>query len=60
MTGILISTAELKSSLDSGEPVRLLDVRWELGRSDGHRRYLDGHLPGAVYVDLDTELSAPA
>ncbi len=60
MTGILISTAELHASLDNGEPVRLLDVRWELGRSDGHGRYLKGHLPSAVYVDLDTELSAPA
>lgn len=38
----------------------VLDVRWELGRTDGHDRYLDGHLPGAVYVDLETELAAPA
>ncbi|SCX55821.1 thiosulfate/3-mercaptopyruvate sulfurtransferase [Klenkia marina] len=38
----------------------LLDVRWALGRTDGHEQYLAGHLPGAVYVDLDTELAAPA
>ena len=37
----------------------LLDVRWALGRTDGHEQYLAGHLPGAVYVDLDTELAAP-
>ncbi|MEU2348931.1 sulfurtransferase [Modestobacter sp. NPDC049651] len=37
----------------------LLDVRWQLGRTDGRDQYLAGHLPGAVYVDLDTELSAP-
>ena len=37
----------------------LLDVRWQLGRTDGREQYLAGHLPGAVYVDLDTELSAP-
>lgn len=60
MTDILISAAGLRAALENKEPVRLLDVRWELGRSDGHRRYLEGHLPGAVYVDLDTELSAPA
>lgn len=60
MTGILISTAELGKSLENADPVRLLDVRWELGRSDGYLRYHAGHLPGAVYVDLDTELSAPA
>ncbi|WP_418277827.1 sulfurtransferase [Isoptericola jiangsuensis] len=40
-----------------GAPV-LLDVRWELGRDDGRERYEAGHLPGAVYVDLETELAA--
>jgi thiosulfate/3-mercaptopyruvate sulfurtransferase len=41
--------------------LRLLDVRWwltEPGR--GHRDYLAGHLPGAVWVDLDTDLTAPS
>ncbi|WP_265520671.1 sulfurtransferase [Oerskovia flava] len=38
----------------------LLDVRWVLGRTDGHAQYLAGHLPGAVYVDLESELAAPA
>jgi thiosulfate/3-mercaptopyruvate sulfurtransferase len=37
----------------------LLDVRWSLGDDTGRERYLAGHLPGAVYVDLPTELSAP-
>ncbi|WP_404320422.1 sulfurtransferase [Arthrobacter luteolus] len=60
MTGVLISAAGLQQALAGGTPVRLLDVRWELGRSDGYLRYRTGHLPGAVYVDLDTELSAPA
>lgn len=35
----------------------LLDVRWQLGRTDGREQYLAGHLPGAVFVDLPTELS---
>ena len=47
-------------ALESAEPPVLLDVRWALGQTDGHDRYLDGHLPGAVFVDLDTELAAPA
>ena len=38
----------------------LLDVRWQLGRTDGREQYLAGHLPGAVFVDLETELAAPA
>jgi thiosulfate/3-mercaptopyruvate sulfurtransferase len=37
----------------------LLDVRWALGDDTGRERYLSGHLPGAVYVDLPSELSAP-
>jgi thiosulfate/3-mercaptopyruvate sulfurtransferase len=41
-------------------PLHLLDVRWALDGSKGHGTYLAGHLPGAVYVDLDTELAAPA
>ena len=40
--------------------VQLLDVRWALDGSKGHHTYLEGHLPGAVYLDLDTELAAPA
>ncbi|WP_193317834.1 MULTISPECIES: sulfurtransferase [Streptomyces] len=37
----------------------LLDVRWRLGGPPGHPEYLTGHLPGAVYVDLDRELAGP-
>jgi thiosulfate/3-mercaptopyruvate sulfurtransferase len=40
--------------------VRLLDVRWRLGGPPGREEYRAGHIPGAVYVDLDTELAAPA
>lgn len=42
-----------------GRPV-VLDVRWALGMTDGHEQYRAGHVPGAVYVDLETELAAPA
>lgn len=52
----LISAADLRPILDS---VTLLDVRWQLGRTDGHEQYLSGHIPGAVYVDLETELADP-
>ncbi len=54
---VLVGAAELLAA-----PVRpvLLDVRWALGDDRGRERYLAGHLPGAVYADLDTELAAPA
>lgn len=35
----------------------VLDVRWRLGESDGRGAYEAGHVPGAVFVDLDTELA---
>lgn len=38
----------------------LLDVRWRLGGPHGRPDYEAGHLPGAVFVDLDSELAAPA
>ena len=36
----------------------IVDARWYLGRhGDGHRAYLDGHLPGAIFLDLDDDLA---
>ncbi|HEY9423780.1 MAG TPA: sulfurtransferase [Microterricola sp.] len=40
-----------------GTPVRVLDVRWTLGGPAGRPLYESGHIPGAVYVDLDSELA---
>lgn len=40
--------------------VVLADVRWYLDGRSGHAAYLDGHLPGAVFVDIDEHLAAPA
>ncbi|MBQ0850513.1 sulfurtransferase [Streptomyces sp. NPDC057621] len=37
----------------------LADVRWFLDGRSGYDAYLTGHLPGAVWVDVDTVLSAP-
>lgn len=54
----LISADALDVLIQAGAPVRLLDVRWHLERPDGHADYLEGHLPGAVFVNLDTELAA--
>ncbi|UYO97021.1 sulfurtransferase [Microbacterium sp. M28] len=53
----LVSAAELSELITSGTPVRVLDVRWRLGGPDGYPDYLEGHVSGAVYVDLQTELS---
>jgi thiosulfate/3-mercaptopyruvate sulfurtransferase len=52
----LISPSDLADLLPE---VTLLDVRWQLGRTDGREQYLAGHVPGAAYVDLATELAEP-
>lgn len=56
-TPVFISVPELEELLADEHPVHLLDVRWRLGSDDGYERYSQGHLPGAVYVDLDTMLA---
>jgi thiosulfate/3-mercaptopyruvate sulfurtransferase len=55
VTSPLISVEELRSRLDD---VTVLDVRYRTGGSSGPGEYSLGHVPGAVYVDLDTELAA--
>ncbi|MGY4690064.1 sulfurtransferase [Salibacterium sp. K-3] len=42
------------------EGVRVVDCRFQLGDPDaGRTAYLKDHIPGAVYMDLDKDLSAP-
>jgi thiosulfate/3-mercaptopyruvate sulfurtransferase len=55
----LMTAAELQASMNRRPAPCLLDVRWRLGRSDGHVEYLSGHIPGAIFVDLELELAAP-
>jgi thiosulfate/3-mercaptopyruvate sulfurtransferase len=57
-TSPLIRPNELGAALGSASPPVLLDVRWQLGGPDGHTTYLAGHLPGAVFVDLDRDLAS--
>jgi thiosulfate/3-mercaptopyruvate sulfurtransferase len=42
------------------ERVVLADVRWYLDGRSGRAAYGSGHLPGAVFVDLDRVLARPA
>ncbi|MFC4605787.1 sulfurtransferase [Rhodococcus kronopolitis] len=56
----MVTAAELAARLASGRPPVLLDVRWALGDPHGRTHFERAHLPGAVFVDLETELAAPA
>jgi len=55
---ILVTAEELAAALEGDNPPVVLDVRWKLGGPPGHGEYLTGHIPGAVYVDLDDELAS--
>ncbi|MET9778176.1 sulfurtransferase [Streptomyces sp. NPDC006367] len=64
----IISASGLADALAGARPPVLLDVRWQLSTAkatgapvfDGRAEYATGHIPGAVFVDLDRELaSAP-
>lgn len=62
---LIVTAAELDAllrterDLPAGAPrTRVLDVRWSLAEPNGHASFVAGHIPGAVYVDLETELSA--
>lgn len=58
MTGVgpLVDVATLAASVTGATPPTLLDVRWRLGGPPAADDYAAGHLPGAVFVDLDREL----
>lgn len=54
----LIGTAELEARLSLPDVV-VCDVRHDLARPGwGREQYASGHIPGAVFVDLDRDLSA--
>jgi thiosulfate/3-mercaptopyruvate sulfurtransferase len=55
---VLIDPVALREQLRGEDPPAVLDVRWKLGHSDGRIHYAEGHVPTAVYVDLDTELAS--
>lgn len=55
----VVGVDELELLLASNSPPTLLDVRWALDAPEGRPAYLRAHLDGAVYVDLERELSAP-
>jgi len=57
--GPLVDARSLAAELTGSAPPVVLDVRWQMGGPPGIEGYRAGHLPGAVYVDLDTELAGP-
>jgi thiosulfate/3-mercaptopyruvate sulfurtransferase len=56
MDGPLVSAEWLAAHLDE---VVVADVRWYLDGRSGRDAYLAGHIPGAVFVDVDRDLAGP-
>jgi len=56
----LITAAELRRMLDSKSPLVVLDCSFDLvDTAAGERSYREGHLPQALYVSLERDLSGP-
>lgn len=55
----IITASDLASESAGPRPPVLLDIRWQLGGPNLRPEYEAGHIPGAVFVDLDTELAGP-
>ena len=58
-TKYLVDVDEIRGVL--GQPgIRIVDCRFELSDPEaGYAAYLSGHIPGAVYADLDRDLAGP-
>ena len=55
----LISSEQLQALMASGAPLRIFDCTFDLMQPHaGEQQYLDSHITGAVYANLDTALSA--
>jgi thiosulfate/3-mercaptopyruvate sulfurtransferase len=56
----LVSVERLGEWLASPKPPVIVDARWYLGKPGaGRAAYIDGHLPGAIFLDLDDDLADP-
>ena len=58
LPGPIVSAAWLAERLQH-PGLRLADVRWALNGPPGQDAYAAGHLPGAVFIDAEHELSSP-
>lgn len=55
----LISVEQLQALMQSSQPFRIFDCSFDLMQAHaGHQHYLQSHIPGAIYADLETALSA--
>src|SRR5579862_421023 len=58
-TSPLVTPGQLARWLSAEACLTVLDVRWEVSTGADHAAYLAGHIPGAVFIDLDRQLADP-
>jgi thiosulfate/3-mercaptopyruvate sulfurtransferase len=59
-TSPMISVEELAAEQAAADPPIVVDLRWYLGKPGaGRAAYLEGHIPGAIFLDLDDDLADP-
>lgn len=52
---------ELYKEIHEGKPLTIIDVRYDLkDETYGQRAYLEGHIPGAFFLDVKRDLASPA
>lgn len=60
MTNTFVSAEKLQDKILAREPINIVDCRYYLtDPTQGLMEYLEGHLPKAVYADLNEDLSSP-
>jgi thiosulfate/3-mercaptopyruvate sulfurtransferase len=58
MSSPLTTTADLARRIGAPD-IRVVDCRWYLGKPGaGRAAYAEAHIPGAIHLDLDADLSA--
>jgi thiosulfate/3-mercaptopyruvate sulfurtransferase len=56
----LISVADLQAAIAASAKIRIIDCSFDLAAPQaGRAAYTQGHIPGAVYANLDADLSGP-
>ena len=51
-------SAQALAAIAGDAGTRIVDTRWYLGRpGDGRRAYDEGHIPGAIFLDIDGDLA---
>lgn len=55
----VVTAQQLAAAMDGDDRPVVLDLRWELAKPSRREEYLAGHVPGAVFVELEDAFAGP-